>query len=214
MLDFTMLAFELSFRYRNPVVLLADGYLGQMTGRVVLPANLGRPEVPAWAVFGDASHRANLVSSIHLSEADLEAHNLRLSAKYARIAASEARAEAYRCHDAEVLLLAANTPARTAKGAVHELRERGIAAGLFRPQTLWPFPIAALRPLLRRARTIVVVEASEGQLEDELRLALSHAGLGAGVEIDHVRRCGGALPGHHEVVAAVHQVVERRGVPA
>ncbi|HYG68364.1 MAG TPA: 3-methyl-2-oxobutanoate dehydrogenase subunit VorB [Anaeromyxobacteraceae bacterium] len=203
MLDFTMLAFELSFRYRNPVVLLADGYLGQMTGKVTLPEAMTKPGLPGWAVHGDAAHRRNLVSSIQLSEADLEQHNLHLDAKYDRIRAAEPRADLHRCDDAEVLVVATGTPARKVKGAVAALRAEGIRAGLFRPQTLWPFPIEALRPLLGRAKRLVVVEASAGQLEDELRLALHHAGAGHGIPIDHVRRQGGVLPEESEILAAV-----------
>jgi pyruvate/2-oxoacid:ferredoxin oxidoreductase alpha subunit/NAD-dependent dihydropyrimidine dehydrogenase PreA subunit len=212
MLDFTILAFDLSQRYRNPVVVLADGYLGQMTGKVRLPAEMVKPAVPGWAVYGDAAHRANLVSSIQLSEADLEAHNVHLNSKYEAMS-GEARADLYACDDAELLLVAANTPARTAKGAVEALRRAGRRAGLFRPQTLWPFPIGALAPLLPRARAIVVVEASNGQLEDELRLALSHAGLPP-PPIDHVRRFGGVLPSQAEVVEAVSEVASREGVRA
>ena len=210
MLDFTQLAFHLAFRYRNPVILAADGYLGQMTGKVLLPAAATRPGLPGWAVHGDAEHRGNLVSSIFLSETDLEAHNRHLQAKYLRIAKAEQRADLYRCGDAEVLLVACNTPARMAKGAVRALREEGIAAGLFRPQTLWPFPIRALAPLLEQVRTLVVVEASEGQLEDELRLALSHAGVGHHLELRHVRRMGGVLPSQREIVEAVRGAARRR----
>ena len=203
MLDLTILAFKLSFRYRNPVVILGDGYLGQMTGKVELPAAMARPGLPSWAVWGDAGHRGNLVCSILLSEPDLEAHNERLNAKYDRIARTEQRSDAYRCEDADVVLVACNTPARMAKGAVAALRARGVRAGLFRPVTLWPFPIDALAPLASRARRFVVVEASAGQLEDEMRLALSHAGAGAGVVIDSVRRMGGILPAQGEIVERV-----------
>jgi pyruvate/2-oxoacid:ferredoxin oxidoreductase alpha subunit/NAD-dependent dihydropyrimidine dehydrogenase PreA subunit len=203
MLDFTLLAFELSFRYRNPVVVLADGYLGQMTGRVALPRDAVRPGTPAWAVRGDREHRGNVVTSILLNEHDEEEHNRHLNAKWARIDAAEQRADPYRCDDADVLIVACNTPARMAKGAVEALRAAGVQAGLFRPQTLWPFPIRALSPLLDRAREIVVVEASEGQLEDELRLALSHAGFRGDVDIRHVRRQGGILPSQREIVDAV-----------
>lgn len=210
MLDFTMLAFELAFHYRNPVMIAADGYLGQMTGKVSLPAAALEPGLPGWAVHGDAAHRGNLINSIHLSEADLEEHNRHLQAKYLRMQKAEQRADLYRCGDAEVLLVACNTPARMAKGAVRALRDEGIAAGLFRPQTLWPFPIRALKPLLDHVRTVVVVEASEGQLEDELRLALSHAGAGEGLEIRHVRRMGGVLPSQREIVDGVRLASRRR----
>jgi pyruvate/2-oxoacid:ferredoxin oxidoreductase alpha subunit/NAD-dependent dihydropyrimidine dehydrogenase PreA subunit len=210
MLDFTRLAFELAFQYRNPVVIAADGYLGQMTGKVTLPATALEPGLPAWAVHGDAAHRGNLINSFHLAEADLEAHNRHLQAKYLRMIKAEQRADLYRCQDADVLLVACNTPARMAKGAVRALRDEGIAAGLFRPQTLWPFPIKLLKPLLPEVRQIVVVEASEGQLEDELRLALSHAGAGEGIELRHVRRMGGVLPSQREIVDGVRAAVRRR----
>jgi 2-oxoisovalerate ferredoxin oxidoreductase alpha subunit len=212
MLDFTLLAFELSFRYRNPVVIAADGYLGQMTGRVALPAEAVRPGLPAWAVSGDAAHRRNLVTSILLEELDQEAHNRRLIEKYARISRAEQRADLFRCDDAEVLLVACNTPARMAKGAVRALRAEGVAAGLFRPQTVWPFPVRELLPLLERARRVVVVEASDGQLEDELRLALSHAGVYANLE--HVRRYGGVLPSQREIADAVRSRLSPAAVAA
>ena len=99
-------------------------------------------------------------------------------------------------------MVAANTPARMAKGAVQSLRDAGHRVGLFRPLTLWPFPVDALRPLLGRARRIVVVEAGPGQIEDELRLALSHAGV-HGPVIESVRRFGGVLPQPREIVEKV-----------
>ena len=214
MLDFTMLAFELSFRYRNPVVILADGHLGQMTSKVNLPREIVRPGLPAWAVSGDAAHRKNLVSSIQLKEVDQEQHDLRLLEKYARIADAEQRADLFCAEGAEVLLVACTTPARMAKGAVRALRAEGIAAGLFRPQTIWPFPVKQLLPLLERTRRIVVVEASEGQLEDELRLALSHAGVTDGIDIQHVRRMGGILPSQREIVDAIRESRPSRKVVA
>jgi pyruvate/2-oxoacid:ferredoxin oxidoreductase alpha subunit/NAD-dependent dihydropyrimidine dehydrogenase PreA subunit len=209
MLDLTMEAFALSFRYRNPVVVLGDGYLGQMTGAVRLPARMLRPGLPAWSVWGDRAHRTNLICSIFLSEEDLEAHNLRLCAKYDAICADEQRADPYRCEDARVLVIACNTPARMAKGAVETAREQGIAAGLFRPVTLWPFPIDALREVLPHVEHIVVAEASPGQLEDEMRLALSHAGIQP-PPITSVRRMGGMLPQQVEILAAIRESQEVR----
>src|SRR5574341_1586719 len=216
MLDLTLLAFELSFRYRNPVVVLCDGYLGQMTGKLKLPRSMVKPGLPGWAVWGDRAHRGNLVSSIQLDEADLEAHNQHLNRKYAEMAAKEQRADLFRCEDADVLLVACNTPARMAKGAVETLRTRGVKAGLFRPLTLWPFPTDALAPLLGRAERIVVVEASPGQLEDELRLAVSRAGLPL-PRLESLQHYGGMLPQQSEIVQRVLAsvpVTVREGVPA
>lgn len=202
MLDLTMLAFELAFEYRQPVVVLADGYLGQMTGRVVLPRQVVTPGVPEWAVTGDAAHRPNLISSIFLAESELEAANQHLFRTYEAIDDREPRADLFECEDAEFVIVACNTPARMAKGAVQTLRSRGVKAGLFRPLTLWPFPIRLLAPILDEAARVIVVEASGGQLEDELRLAMSHADA-RHVEIDRVRRVGGMIPSHDEIVERV-----------
>ena len=202
MLDLTMLAFELTFKYRNPVVILGDGYLGQMTGRVNLPDKMRKPGIPEWAVYGDLNHRRNLICSIELSEPIQEQHNIHLNEKYALMGANEQRANCFHTQDAEVLVVAANTPARMAKGAVQELRDKGVKVGLFRPLTIWPFPIDLLKPILEHTRRIVAVEASNGQLEDELRLALSHAGI-APPPIDHVRHFGGILPQEEEIVQKV-----------
>jgi len=202
MLDLTILAFELTFKYRSPVVLLGDGYLGQMTGKVQLPESMIKPGIPKWAVYGDAMHRKNLISSIFLTESDLEAHNHHLNAKYAAMQV-EARSESFLCDDADVVLIACNTPARTAKGAVQELRNHGIKAGLFRPITLWPFPVEDLKRAIHGAERIVVVEASAGQLEDEVRLALSRANVRTFPELEHVRRMGGVLPQQTEIMTRV-----------
>jgi pyruvate/2-oxoacid:ferredoxin oxidoreductase alpha subunit/NAD-dependent dihydropyrimidine dehydrogenase PreA subunit len=210
MLDLSMLSFELAFKYRNPVILVGDGYLGQMTGKVELPRQMVKPGVPEWAVFGDDAHRGNLICSINLSEVDLELHNVRLNEKYDRMTAEEQRADLYRCDDADILLVACNTPSQMAKGAIKQLRDQGLKVGLFRPVTLWPFPIAALLPLLEGVNRLVVVEASSGQLEDELRLALSHADVYAPPPMSHVRRMGGILPSEDEIVEHVLSLEEVR----
>jgi pyruvate/2-oxoacid:ferredoxin oxidoreductase alpha subunit len=133
-----------------------------------------------------------------------------LNEKYASMAANEQRADLFYTDDADVLIVACNTPARMAKGAVETLRAEGIRAGLFRPITVWPFPIDLLRGPVSRAKRIIVVEASAGQLEDELRLALSKAGIRDFPEIEHVRRMGGILPQLDEVVDAVRANSEVR----
>jgi pyruvate/2-oxoacid:ferredoxin oxidoreductase alpha subunit len=205
MLDCTMEAFALAFRYRNPVIVVADGHLGQMTGRVSLPDHMIEPGLPEWAVWGDAEHRDNLIASIFQDCAELELHNERLNEKYREMERAEQRASLYRADDASILIVAANTPARTSRAAVEQLRRQGLPVGLFQPLTLWPFPIDKLSPLLEQVREIVVVEASAGQLEDELRLALSHHGARP-IEMHHVRHMGGILPQQHEVVDLVRKV--------
>lgn len=202
MLDLTILAFDLAFRYRNPVVILGDGHLGQVTGKVQLPEHMVQPGIPAWAVYGDAMHRRNLHSSIRLDEGDQERFNEHLFVKYGEMARSEQRAELFRCDDAEIVFVAVGTPARVVKGAVRLLRDQGVKAGLFRPVSLWPFPVSMWGDAVAQAKQVIFVEASDGQLEDEARLALSHAGLGNGLPLGHVRRYGGNLPELSEILEA------------
>jgi pyruvate/2-oxoacid:ferredoxin oxidoreductase alpha subunit len=208
MLDLTIDAFELTFKYKNPVIIAGDGYLGQMTSRVTLPKEMVKPGMPAWAVYGDAEHRGNLISSFYLQEAILEERNKMLLEKYDKITENEQRAETFFGDDAEWLVVACNTPSRMAKGAVQALRDSGIKAGLFRPISLWPFPIKHLLPVLDGVRGFIVVEAGAGQLEDELRLALSHANVHAPPPIDHVRHYGGVLPQQQEIVDKVTALAE------
>ncbi len=205
MLDMTMDAFRLAFKYRNPVIIAADGYLGQMTGRVTLPSEMVQPGLPDWAVHGDAEHRHNLINSIYLSEPLLERHNEHLNAKFDYIVQEEQRANTFRADDARILVVSCNTPARMAKGAVESLRREGIEVGLFHPVTLWPFPIDHLTPLLDHVTDLLVVEASAGQLEDELRLALSHAGV-HGPRIHHLRRMGGVLPQEPAIAEKIREI--------
>jgi pyruvate/2-oxoacid:ferredoxin oxidoreductase alpha subunit/NAD-dependent dihydropyrimidine dehydrogenase PreA subunit len=209
MLDLTFEAFALSFKYRNPVIIAADGYLGQITGRVTLPDFMIDPGLPGWAVWGDAAHRGNLISSIHQDWVELEQHNLHLSAKYRAMKAAEQRSKGFRLEDARTIVIACNTPARMAKAAVEQLRREGRPVGLFQPITLWPFPIDDLLPRFATARKLLVVEASDGQLEDELRLALHHAGV-TGLELCHLRHMGGVLPSDREIYEATCALMETR----
>jgi len=203
MLDLTMDAFDLAFKYRNPVVIVGDGYLGQITGRVTLPRHMVKPGLPEWAVYGDENHRRNLINSIRLAETDLEESNKLLIKKYDRMTQEEQRADLFHCDDADWIVVACNTPSRIAKGAVQALRDNGIKVGLFRPVTLWPFPIQHLLPLLDKAKGVVMVEAGNGQLEDEMRLGLSYIGTGEMPRIERVQRYGGILPQQHEIVEKI-----------
>ena len=113
--------------------------------------------------------------------------------------------------DADVILVACNTPARAAKGAVSTLRGMGVKAGLFRPITIWPFPIQQLKALLPRTKRLVVVEANQGgQIEDELRLNLSLVGVEKLPPVSHVRRSGGMLPQQSEIVDLVKSTLGKK----
>ena len=203
-----MLAFDLSFRYRNPVVVLADGYLGQMTGKVELPRDDGEAGAARTGRCGATpAHRAQPDRPRSACcEADLEAHNLHLNEKYA---AHRARASSAPTSTAATTPTCcsspANTPARMAKGAVRGAARRGACkAGLFRPVTLWPFPIRAPAAAARAARGgSWWWRRAPGQLEDELRLALSHAGVAAAGHRAACGATGGVLPQPQEIVETV-----------
>jgi 2-oxoisovalerate ferredoxin oxidoreductase alpha subunit len=204
MCDLTMLAFELSFAYRNPAIVLTDAMLGQMMETLRLPeAELPRPATDAWAVSGTPATRMNLITSIYLDVAQEEAINRTLQEKYARMQV-EARAEQYRTGDAEVVVIAYGVSSRVARTAVDELRAAGVKAGLFRPITLAPFPSAALCAVAG-GRKLLVVELSCGQFHDDVFFHLAK-GLGRVVDVGLLNRMGGGLIAVDEVVARVKEL--------
>ena len=197
-----MKAFELAFRYRNPVIVIADAVLGQMMETLRLPdAEMPRPETASWAVEGDAKTRKNLITSIFLNAPEQESHNLHLQEKYHKIEAAEQMAECYRTDDADIVLAAYGTSSRICRSAVDALREEGIKAGMFRPQTLYPFPVEALRKTAE-GRKLVVVEMSAGQFRDDCALHLGRLPE----SIPLVNRMGGILVTVEQVVDAVKKL--------
>jgi pyruvate/2-oxoacid:ferredoxin oxidoreductase alpha subunit len=146
-------------------------------------------------VKGDAATRKNLVTSIHLAPADLEAHVVALEEKYRRIRAAETLWDTYRMDDAEVILVGYGIVARILRNSVDLARREGIAVGLFRPLTLWPFPTDALRSLSAYAERFLVVEMSNGQMVEDVRLAVSGR-----CPVDFYGRAGGVVPTDEEVV--------------
>jgi len=194
MADLTVLAFELADRYRNPAVVLADGFIGQMTEPLELrEQEILAPDKP-WAVRGTAKTRKSLVSSIFLEPAELEAHVMKLDAKYKKAAEVEARHELYCADDPEVLLVGYGITSRVLRTVVDGVRKEGVRAGLFRPITLWPFPEEALRKAARRAHMVLVVEMSTGQMVEDVRLSLDGR-----VNVEFYGRTGGNVPLADEV---------------
>ena len=200
MADLTVLAFELADKYRNPAVVLADGFTGQM----MEPLDLEYREIVApeklWAVKGTPETRANLISSIYLEPDQLEEHQRRLEAKYIR-AHVEARHEVYQTEDAEILLVGYGIVSRVLRSTVEVARKQGLKAGLFRPITLWPFPTDALVEAASRVQKILVVELSNGQMVEDVRLAVNGK-----VPVEFYGRVGGNVPSVEELHA---QVLER-----
>jgi pyruvate/2-oxoacid:ferredoxin oxidoreductase alpha subunit len=190
MCDLTMLAFELSDRYRNPAVVLGDGALGQMMEAVELPAPCAPEAAKDWAVVGNASTRKNVVTSIYLLPEELEQHNLKLQAKYRLMQEKEVRWEEHLTEDAEYLLVGYGISSRVARATVDEARGRGRKIGMFRPITLFPFPSPRLGELAARVKGMLVVE--------DVRLAANGR-----VPVRLLSRAGGMIPTEEEVMASI-----------
>ncbi len=194
MADLTMLAFELSDKYRNPAVVLTDGFVGQMMEPLELEYHEQDLPPKPWAVHATADTRKNLLSSIYLEPDDLEAHQHKLEAKYKRAQEEETRCELYEADDAEVLLVGYGIVSRVLRSAVEQARREGFRAGLFRPITVWPFPAQALREAAAKAQRVLVVEMSNGQMLEDVKLTLNGK-----VPVEFYRRVGGNVPSVEEV---------------
>jgi len=206
MCDLTMLAFELADRYRNPAVVLTDGFIGQMMEPLDLQDKKIEQPAKPWAVRGTAETRQNLISSIYLEPDLLEAHVRKLDEKYKKAAVLEARHELYLAENPEVLLVGYGITSRVLRSVVDMARKEGLRAGLFRPITLWPFPAEALRQAARRAQMVLVVEMSTGQMVEDVRLALDGR-----VDVEFYSRTGGNVPLADEVCK---ELFERMGMVA
>jgi len=198
MVDLTAWAFDLADRYRNPVVVLADGFVGQMMEPVEFPERAIVPEFPDWAVLGNAATRGNFITSLHMDPNALEAHNTALEAKYRMAELNEARAEEWMTADAEIVLVGYGIVGRILKAVTAEARAEGIPVGMLRPITLYPFPKSSFRTAAGRTRLFVVVEMSNGQLVEDVRLTLNGAR-----PVEFLGRTGGNVPSHEEVLEFV-----------
>ncbi len=197
MADFVELGFDLAFKYRNPVMMLSDGAIGQMMEKVYLGPQKDRSTVfPAWATTGKSADRArNIITSLDLDPDGQEQFNHKLQAKYNLIRENEVRYEEFQCDDAEYLLVAYGTSARVCQKAVQLLREQGIRVGLLRPITLFPFPSKRLNELAGQVKGMLSVEMSAGQMIEDVLLAVNGK-----VPVKHFGRMGGIVTAPDEVV--------------
>ncbi len=194
MADLTVLAFELADKYRNPAVILTDGFVGQMMEPLELEP--GEPDLPdkPWAVKGTRETRKNLLSSIYLEPDVLEAHERKLEAKYIRAQQTEPLHELYQTEDAEILLVGFGIVSRVLRSTIDALRKEGVRAGLLRPITLWPYPSKALVEVAQHVQKVLVVELSNGQMVEDVRLALNGK-----VPVEFYGRVGGNVPSVEEL---------------
>ncbi|MBM3405177.1 MAG: 3-methyl-2-oxobutanoate dehydrogenase subunit VorB [Bacteroidetes bacterium] len=201
MSDFVKLGFDLAFKYRNPVIIHSDGAIGQMMEKVVLFDPIPRrtddeikKQCP-WATVGKTPDRKrSIITSLELDPGKQEQVNLRLQAKYRKMEAEEVRYEEIACDDAEYIFVAFGTSARICQKSIELARAKGYKVGLFRPITLYPFPVNPLRELSTKIKGILVVEMNAGQMIEDVKLAVS-----CSLKVEHYGRFGGIIPTPEEV---------------
>jgi 2-oxoisovalerate ferredoxin oxidoreductase alpha subunit len=203
MVDLTALAFDWADRYRTPVVILTDGFVGQMMEPVEFPSRPVLPDPRPWAVTGEANTRGNLITSLHIGIDDLEAHIRHLETKFKRAEQSEVLAEEFCLDDAEIVLVGYGIVGRILKAVTAEARAEGLPVGVLRPISLFPFPTAHFRRAAMQASVFVVVEMSTGQMVDDVRLALDGTR-----PVEFYGRCGGNVPSHDEVLSLVRKLAQ------
>ncbi len=201
MCNLTIHAFTVADRYRTPVIVLADGALGQMMEPIEIPDSAPpEPEKP-WAVAGNAETRKNLITSIYLEHARQEILITELEQKYAEIQGKEVLWQEIQTEDAEILIVAYGISSRIARAAVEIARASGSKVGLIRPISLYPFCSERLRQLAGKAYSILVLELSSGQLIEDVRLC-----VGGITPVQLLRRTGGMMPSAEDVVQAIKKM--------
>lgn len=205
MSDFVVTGFDLAFKYRNPVMLLADGVIGQMMEKVVLPDFTPRrtdEEIEKmfgdWALTGKRNRHRNVVTSLELDAHRQEIFNEKLQRKYREIENNEVRYEALHCEDADYVLVAYGSCARICQKSIQLSREAGIKVGIIRPITLYPFPTRPIAEMSSRVKGFMSVEMSAGQMVEDVRLA-----VGGKTRVEFYGRMGGVVPTPEEIVEAI-----------
>lgn len=205
--DLTFLAFDLADKYRNPVILLGDGMLGQMMEPLkiknsYLSGKQAKYKKP-WALTGCRGRKPNIIRSLFLAEGALEKLNLVMQKKYRAIEQKEQRWETYFLEDAKVVVVAYGTMARVAKSAVKKLRDKKKKIGLIRPVCLWPFPKDAFKQLIRKNKppALLVTEMSHGQMLEDVKLATEGK-----VRVEFLGRAGGGIPTEAEVIKKIERL--------
>ena len=207
MADFVGLGFELSFKYRTPAMILADGIVGQMMEKVVLPEPRPRRtkeeiEIQCpWAATGRHGRKErNVVTSLELEPDKMEVNNIRLQETYKHISDNEVRFKEYYTEDAEYIIVAFGSVARICLKAIEDARSNGLKIGLIRPITLWPFPYKEINRLSKTAKGILTVELNAGQMIEDVKLAVE-----CKIPVYHFGRMGGIVPNPGEVLTAFNK---------
>lgn len=199
--DLVRLAFELADKYRTTSMVLIDGILGQMMEPVTVDDYKPTVYPKPWALTGCVGRPMNAITSIHIDPVDMERHNIHLQKKFKTIKENEQRAEEYLSDDAEIVVIAYGTSSRISKSAVRQAREEGIKVGLLRPLTLWPFPEKVLDKLIQKAKNILVVELSAGQMIEDVKL-INNGRL----PVHFHGRMGGMTPSVEDVLGEIRKI--------
>ena len=203
--DLTMDAFDLADKYRTPVMILADGMMGQMMEPVIFKKPKPRQYNEKFMLRGAGTGKSKFIRGLLLDPIDSEEHNWKLARKYEVITKDEPLHEEYNMDDAQMVIVAYGTAARIAKGAIKRLREQGMKVGLFRPITLWPFPELKLRAVSTKVKNFLVFEMSTGQMLDDVRLALQGY-----ANIEFHGRPGGAVPTPAELANVIARLYDKK----
>lgn len=207
LVDMTIQAFDLAEQYRNPVMLLGDGALGQMMEPVEFKISNAAPLAKPWAATGMRGRKEpNIINSLYLQPEKLEQHNVHLQEKYAGIQAKEARWEELYTDDAELILVAYGITSRIARTAMEKARSEGMKVGMLRPQTLWPFPETPLQRLSDHVKAFLVLELSAGQMVEDVRLAVNGK-----KPVAFYGRTGGMMPSPKSVYEQIVKAVQEKG---
>lgn len=202
MCDFTMLAFELADKYRIPVFVLSDAYVGQMMEPLYLPEPAPPPPAKPWALTPRADSNENFITSIFLNPEEMEVHVLHLDAKHKEIEHNEPRCELRLTEDADLILVGFGIVSRVLESALEMARAQGLSVGYFRPQTLWPFPEEELLRLAQRAKHFLVVEINNGQMVYDIKLIVEGR-----CPTHFMNRMGGFVPTPEEVLAKAREIL-------
>ena len=205
LMDYTYLAFDLADKYRNPVMILGDGLLGQMMEPIQIKSVEGRPLVDKpWALTGCKGRQARFIRSLFLGDGALEEHNKKLQEKFNNIKKNEIRAETLNIKDADIILVAYGSVARIARAGMELGRAKGLKVGLIRPITLWPFPEKTIADISGKAKKFLVVEMSAGQMVEDVMLAVKGR-----AEVDFYGRMGGGIPTEEEILKKIEALVKQ-----
>jgi 2-oxoglutarate ferredoxin oxidoreductase subunit alpha len=202
LVDCMPLAFDIADRYRTPVVVLADGILGQMMEPIAFERKPGRELPPKdWALTGAKNRPQNIVRSLWLKEGIVEQHNYDLQAKYEKIQKNEVLCEQFEVEDAEIVVVSYGIAARIVRGAVSRAREEGIKVGWIRPITLWPFPTEQISRAADEMRLFLTIELSLGQMVEDVKLAVAGK-----APVLFYGRPGGGVPSVDEILDKIKQL--------